>query len=112
MTTIRSLVRDIQVEVRDTELLPDRAADIVARLSGLYGNVIDEVRKTELLFNAVVRAYVNEGHPVNKAETLAKTTPEYERWREAKDTEKLTTQMSSSLKAMLRMKQEEMRLTR
>jgi hypothetical protein len=72
--------------------------------------VLDELRKAEMVFNAVVRAYINEDHAVNKAERMAKTTPEYERFREARDLEKLTTQMISSLKASLRMKSEEMRL--
>jgi hypothetical protein len=108
--TVRSIIRDIQVEVRGDDLQPDRAADLIAKLSSLYGNVLDEVRMAEMMFNAVMRAYVNEGHPVNKAESLAKSTPEYERWREARDLEKLTTQMISSLKAMLRMKAEEARL--
>lgn len=109
---LRTMIREIAIEVRGDDLLPDRAADLVAKLSSLYGNVLDEVRKTEMVFNAVVRAYVNEDHPVNKAETLAKSTGEYERWREARDLEKQTTQMISSLKAMLRMKSEEMRLAR
>lgn len=111
MATVRGLIAEIQVEVRGDDLQPDRAADLVAKLSSLYGNVLDELRKAEMLFNAVVRAYVNEGHAVNKAETLAKTTQEYEKWRETRDLEKLTTQMISSMKAMLRMKAEEIRMT-
>jgi hypothetical protein len=110
--TIRSLVRDIQVEVRDTDLTPDRAAELVTKLAALFGSVLDEVRRTELAYCAAVRDYALDGTPIARAETLAKGTPAFEAWRLAKDTEKLTTQLLSSLKAMLRAKAEEMRFTR
>jgi hypothetical protein len=110
METVRDMVRAARKEIREQELQPDRMAHLVAHLSALFGNCADEVRRTELLFNDTVRGYINEGHAVNKSEVLAKTTPQYAAWREAKDTLKETEQMISALKAALRMKAEEMRL--
>jgi hypothetical protein len=111
-TTVRALIREMQTEVRDSDLTPDRAAELVTKLAALYGNVLDEVRRTELAFNAVVRAYLSEdGVALNKAEMLAKGAPEYEEWRIARDTETLTKQLLSSLKAMLRAKADELRFT-
>jgi hypothetical protein len=113
MATVRSLIREMQVEVRDGELTPDRAAELVTKLAALYGNVLDEVRRTEIAYYGVVRDYISEvGVAVTRAEVLAKGSPEFEEWRVARDTEKLTLQLLSSLKAMLRAKAEEMRLTR
>lgn len=106
------LIRAMQAEVRDTDLTPDRAADLLAKLAALYGNVLDECRRTELAWYAVVRAYLTEDDlAVNKAELLAKSSAEFEEWRLAKDTETLTKQLLSSLKAMLRAKADELRFT-
>jgi hypothetical protein len=110
--TVRSLIREMQVEVRESDLTPDRAAELLTKLAALYGNVLDECRRTELAFHSIVRAYLSEdGLAVNKAELLAKGSPEFEEWRIAKDTETLTKQLLSSLKAFLRAKADEMRFT-
>src|SRR5690349_17223106 len=92
--TVRSLIRDIQTEVRDTELQPDRAAELDNRLSALYGSVLEEVRKTEMAVNEIVRTFIAGGNAVNKAERLAKATLEYASLREAEDLEKLTLQLT------------------
>jgi uncharacterized protein (DUF1501 family) len=43
--TIRGMVRLIQVEIRDThDLQPDRAAELLNKLTALLGNLNDEIR--------------------------------------------------------------------
>jgi hypothetical protein len=108
--TVRSLIREIQVDIRDTDLQPNQAADYLAKLTALYGNVLDEVRESEMAYNAVLMAAFSGEEAANRAKIRAQASPEYGRFREAKDTEKLTLELIRSLKHYLRMKAEEMRL--
>jgi hypothetical protein len=110
--TIRSLIRDIQIEVRDTDLQPDRGADLLAKLSALYGNVLDEVRVAEQDYNTVLLQCLHGDEAANRARIRAQATPQHARFREAKDTEKLALELIRSLKHFLRSKAEEMRLAR
>jgi hypothetical protein len=110
MMTIRSLIRELQAEVRDTDLQPDRASDILAKLSALYGNVLDEVRIADMAYSEVLLEALNGDEAANRAKIRAQVTPQYARFREAKDTEKLTLELIRSLKHFLRSKAEEMRM--
>ena len=43
--TVREMVKQIQREVRDAaDLQPDRAADLLTKLTALLGNISDEIR--------------------------------------------------------------------
>lgn len=110
--TVRSLIREIQVEVRDCELLPDRASELLLRLTALYANVLDEVRGADMTYNVVLLGFLNGDEAANRARIRAQASPEYARAREAKDTERLTLELIRSLKKFMASKQEEMRLTR
>lgn len=110
--TVRGLIRDIQVEIRDCELLPDRASELLLRLTALYANVLDEVRASEMDYNAVLLTCLNSDEAANRARIRAQASPEYARTREAKDTERLTLELIRSLKKFMASKQEEMRLAR
>jgi hypothetical protein len=111
--TIRSMVREIQREIRDADdLMPDRAADLLAKLTALLGNIADEQRAAEAAFNAVLVALLDSEEAAARAQIRAKVTPEYARMREAKDTATLAVELIRSLKVFLRTKQEEMRLAR
>jgi hypothetical protein len=110
-TTIRGMIRDIQTEVRDTkDLSPDRASDLLVQLTALYGNVLDEVRQADAAYSAVLLAKLNGDEAAARAKIRAQVSPEYQRAREAKDTEKLSLELIRSLKSFIRLKQEEMKL--
>jgi hypothetical protein len=110
--TVRSLIREIQVEVRDCELLPDRASELLLKLTALYANVLDEVRASEMDYNGVLLGFLNGDEAANRARIRAQASPQYGRAREAKDTERLTLELIRSLKKFMASKQEEMRLSR
>lgn len=110
MTTIVDMVRVIRAEVRETDLQPDRAAELLNKLTALYGNCLDEQRGAEMAWNSVLNDAMKGEEPANRATIRAKTTGEYARLREAQDTCKLVLEMTRSLKALIRLKQEEMRL--
>jgi hypothetical protein len=110
--TVRGMIRDIQVAIRDTDLEPMQAAEYLNKLSALYGNCMEESREAEMLWNGVLLDRMSGEEPANRATIRAKATPEYARLREAQDTCKLVLEMVRSLKALIRLKEEEMRLSR
>ncbi len=111
--TVRGMVRQIQVEVRDTpDLLPDRAAHLLAKLSSLIGNCNDEIRDADMAYASVLLSRLESEEKANRAKIRAETTEEYRRKREARDTKELATELIRSLKYLLRSKEEEMRLAR
>lgn len=110
--TIRHMIRQMQVEVRDSELLPDRAAELLTKLTALIGNCNDEIRDADMAYHGVLLQCLESDEAANRAKIRAQTTPEYQRLREAKDTKELSVELSRSLKYFLRAKEEEMRLAR
>ena len=110
--TIRDMVREIQIEVRDTDLQPDRGAELMLKLSAIQGNIADEQRAADLAYAELYLALFKEHGAANRARLYADVTPEYSRKREAKDTQELAKQLMISLRQFLRTKSDEMRLTR
>jgi len=110
--TIREMIRAIQVEVRDTDLQPDRAAELLTQLTALVGNCNDEIRQADQLYAIKLLECLSSEQKANRAKILAETSPEYQRKREARDTKELALEMAGALKYFLRSKAEEMRLTR
>ena len=109
--TVRGLVRDMQTEIRDTDLQPSRAADLLNRLTSLVGNCNDEIRQADVAYAAVLLRHLEGEEAANRAKIRAETTPEYLRKREARDTKELAVELIRSLKYFLRSKEQEMRLT-
>ena len=110
--SVRLMIRRIQAEVRDTELLPVRGAELLTRLTALYGNVLDELRAADLAYNDVLVEALNSDEAANRAKIRAQATPQYQRAREAKDTERLCLELIRSLKKFLTLQAEEMRLSK
>lgn len=110
--SIREMVFDIQREVRDTDLQPSRAAELLSKLSALIGNVNAEIREADVAFNFILLAALETHDKANRAKIYAETTPEYLRKREARDTKELVIEMIGTLKYVVRAASEEMRLAR
>ena len=108
--TVRGQIRLMQVEIRDTaDLQPDRAAELLNKLSALMGNVCDEIREADAAFAVVLLKYLDSDEAANRAKIRAETTPEYMRKREARDTQALAKELIGSLKYYLRAKADEWR---
>lgn len=110
--TVRDLVHAMQKEIRDTELQPSRAAELLTKLTALLGNCSDEIREADMAYNGVLLKHLEGEEAANRAKIRAQTTPEYARAREAKDTRELVIELVRSLKYFLKSAEEEMRLTR
>ena len=106
--TIRELVRSYQTEIHQaTDLLPDRAAELLMKLSALMGNVLDEIRAADAEYAVTLLHYLDTEAKANRARIRAEISPEFRRKQEARDTEKLVVELTRSLKYFLRAKSDE-----
>lgn len=111
--TVRALVRMYQQEIQQAaDLLPDRAAELLMKLTALIGNINDEIREADMLYAGVLLAALESEDKANRAKIRAETSNEYQRKREARDTKELAIELARSLKYLLRAKAEEMQLSR
>jgi hypothetical protein len=111
--TIRDLVRQMQAEIRDTsDLQPDRAAEILIKLTALIGNTNDEIREADHAYSVVLLQFLDADEAANRARIRAETSLQFIRKREARDTKELLIELVRSLKYFLKSKEEEMRLSR
>ena len=113
MASVRHMIREIQREVRDSsDLLPDRAAELLNKATALLGNISDEVREADAAYATRLMQEFGRHKAASRAKLVAETTPEYDRKRQARDTHELAKQLIITLRQFLRTKSDEMRLTR
>lgn len=111
-TTIRQIITEIRDELREGDVLPDRAAEMLTTLSAVLGNVSDEIRKRDLAYNQKLLECYHSEVKANRAKILAETSPEYQTMRQARDIEKEAVGMIQSLKYYLKVKEREFMHTR
>jgi hypothetical protein len=113
MTTVRDMIREMQVEIRDTsDLLPDRAAELLNRLTALIGNCNDEIRQADAEYARVLLTCLESEEAASRAKIRAETTPEYQRKLEARHAKELTIELVRSLKYFLKAKSDELQMAR
>jgi len=100
------------MQLRESELQPNEAANVLNHMTALLGNISEEIREADHDYACVLLKCLESEESANRAKIRAETSPEYLRKREARDTKELALEMIRSLKYFLRSKEEEMRLTR
>ena len=110
--TIRERVKEIQRDLRAGNLMPAQVREHELELSGLLGNVLEELREADLAYKTVLLRCLSGEEAANRARIRAEVSPEYQRAREAKDTKELVLEMKRSCKAYLRSLDTEMSLSR
>lgn len=111
--TVRDLVKSYQREVQQTaDLLPDRAAELLMKLTALMGNCADEIREADSEYAITLLHLLDTEKKANRARIRAEISPEFRRKQEARDTKELVIELSRSLKYFLRAKSEELQLAR
>ena len=109
-TTVRDLVKGYQHELRHAvDLQPKRAAEMLAELSALTGNVLEEIREADAAYRLKLMDEMAAQTKANRARIVAETSPEFARRQEARDVRELVQEMIGSLKYFLRAKEEELR---
>ena len=110
--SVREMVSAIAKEMRDSDLQPSRATELLAKTTALLGSCNAEIREAEFQYAQVLLGHLNADGPANKAKIRAEVTPEYQRKQQARDTKELVVEMTRSLKYLIRAAEEEMRLSR
>lgn len=108
--SVRERVHRIQVELRDGEVPPSRAREMLVELTSLLGNCIVEVSDAEIAYTQVLARELDTEAKANRARIRAELAPEYRRLKEAKATQALVVELIRTLRAVLRSTEEEMRL--
>lgn len=99
----------MSVEIRDHELTPARACELLAKLTALMGNIAEEVTDAELAFTRVLADAYQHEQKANRAKIAAETSLEYRRKREARDAAYLVEKLTQALKVIIRQHEAEMR---
>ena len=109
--SIRERIAAIHAQQLRGQTTPSEAAQWLATLGALVGNVLQEIREAEADFNVVYVQQLDTEGKANRAKIRAELTDEYKRLREARDTLKLVESMTASLKYLLKAHESEMRLS-
>lgn len=113
MPSVRELVKSYQREVQQTpDLQPERAAELLMRLTALMGNCSDEIREADSEYAVTLLHFLDTEKKANRAKIRAEISPEFRRKQEARDTKDLVVELARSLKYFLRAKSEELQMAR
>lgn len=107
--SVRDRLRTMSHEIRDTDLSPARACELLAKLTALMGNIAEEVTDAELAYARVLSDAYHVEAKANRAKIAAETTPEYRRKREARDAAYLVEKLTQALKVIIRQSEAEMK---
>jgi hypothetical protein len=110
--TVRERIAAIHAAQLKGESTPTEAAQWLATLGALIGNVLAEIREAEAAYARVYADWLDKEAKANLAKIRAELTPEFARVREARDTLKQVEQQIGTLKYLLRAYESEERLTR
>lgn len=110
--TVRDLVAGMQKEIGEGHLEPQRACDLLGKLTALLGNCREEIRDADYEFNIVLLHYLDQDEAANRARIRAETTAEYRRKQQARDTKTLAEDLISALKYSLRSMEAEWKFNR
>lgn len=108
--SIRERIASIHADQLKGETTPIQAAQWLATLGALVGNVLAEIREREADYRLVYVQHLDKEGKANRAKIRAELTPEFQKLREAKDTLTLVESMTASLKYLLRAHESEMRI--
>lgn len=105
--TLREQLKSYQNEIMAGDLLPERASVILTEISALYGNILDRIKDTEMIYNKVLLGFLDEEKKANRAKIKAEISKEYQDLKDANNTEKVAIQMIRSLSKFLKAKENE-----
>lgn len=112
MTTVADMVREAQAEILETDLTPQRTAELLSRMTALMGNANEDRRISEAEYNVVLFKCKEVEGSAAGAKMRAACSPEWLRRQEAQDRLDEVTELIRSLKVLLRGQQEEARHAR
>lgn len=109
--SIRERIAAIHAQQLRGQTTPSEAAQWLATLGALVGNVLQEIREAEADYNQVYVKHLDTEGKANRAKIRAELTDEYKRLRQARDLLKQVEHQMATLKYLLRACESEMRLS-
>lgn len=109
--TVRERIAAIHAAQLRGQTTPAEAAQWLATLGALVGNVLQEIREAQADYSQVYVKHLDAEGKANRAKIRAELTSEYRRLREAHDTLKLVESMMASLKYLLKAHEVELKAT-
>lgn len=109
--TVRDRIAAIHAQQLRGDTTPTQAAQWLATLGALVGNVLQEIREAEADYNQVYVTHLDKEGKANRAKIRAELTPEYQRLRVARDLFKQVEHQMSTLKYLLKAHETEARVT-
>lgn len=107
--TVRGMVADVHRELLAGDLAPQRAADLLVRLSALTSNILEEIRVADAAYALVLLMHLETEAKANRARIKAETSTEFARKQQARNTHAVAEEMLRALKYLLRGYETEMR---
>lgn len=107
--TIRERIQSYQNEILAGSLMPQRASEILTEISALLGNINEQIKNCDIAYNKVLLGFYETEEKANRAKIKADISPEYEAMRDARNVEKVATELIKSLKYLLRSMENEFR---
>ena len=104
---IRDIITEYRNEITNTDMFPDRASEMLIRLSALLGNITDEIVRTEMAYNHLLKKCLSEEPKANRAKINAECSSEYEEWLNAKNTFIVANELIKSLKYFINVRRDE-----
>lgn len=108
--TVRDRIASIHSQQLRGQTTPTEAAQWLATLGALVGNVLQEIREAEADYNLVYVRHLDTEGKANRAKIRAELTEEYQRLRVARDLFKQVEHQMSTLKYLLKAHDTERRL--
>lgn len=105
--TIRERIQAYQGEILKGDLLPERAATILAEIAALMGNILEEITTREIIYNKFLLETLDNEKTAVRAKIKAETSSEYESMKTAQNIEKVAEGLIRGLKYFLKAKESE-----
>lgn len=110
--SIRDRIAAIHQQQLQGATTPMEAAQWLATLGALVGNVLVEIREAEAAYTIVYAKHLDAEGKANRAKIRAEMSPEYQRVRAARDLLKQVEHQMATLKYLVKAHETELRLTR
>jgi len=94
------------------DMAPARLCENLNILTAIYGNCLSELTQADVAYNQVLAQHLDAETKANRATIRAEGTPAYLRKQEARNLVKLVEEMIVSLRHVVRMQEQELRLAR
>lgn len=108
--SMRERIEAVRQRLLAPSLTPAEAREALVQVTALWACLLEEAREAELAYKPVLLAHLRSEASANRARMAAECSPEFARYRMARDLEKFGLELIRACKTYLRSLEEELRL--